>query len=149
MDTNAQILWGLPYLIKKSVIVFLFTFLILSCKAYKVVYSQKSLSVNQSAINSKVFSENKNIITFIREFNKGAVIIYADNELIFNDTITTDVNTGAAQGIQFNKQIRKLKLLINEEKISLKNMEDYRFIYVRHRNNRFEVEYTREPYLFY
>ncbi len=119
-----------------------------ACKNYEVVYSDKVPNERDLNIISFTIGENKNLLTFVKDFFEDEVLVLSDNLLLFNEVITTDENLDAARGIEFPKDAKEIQIKINNKTIILENLNDYRFIYVYKNGKKYSIQYMKKPILF-
>ncbi|WP_298318023.1 hypothetical protein [uncultured Aquimarina sp.] len=119
------------------------------CIAQEVSYKNEEPTKNDLAIIDATIGRDKNLITFTEKFDNDQIEVFVDQRSIYNGSISTEPSTGSARGVEIDRNSDSILILINNEKIQLKNSTDYQFIYITKQNEKYIAEYQKKPILFY
>lgn len=118
-----------------------------SCKSlnYNVGYSEKKLPKNLEHVQSKFLNKihQQWDIEFEYSFNKTKILIYADNKIIANDTITTNENWSLAATYHIPKNLKKIKVVIDKKTLFIPLKKEYPFVYISKKRDDIYVEYAK------
>ncbi len=148
-----MMIW-IGFKIKEYLIMRQFLFLLISligflCNAQEISYSynDEKFTKNDSLIMgiSLGFDNTNHSIGFNEGFKNDYLVVKVKRKIIYEGLITTDESLGVARGVQFPKEMKRLKIYINDKKLKIKNRKEYRFIEIDKVKENYKIEYRKRP----
>ncbi|WP_298541414.1 hypothetical protein [uncultured Aquimarina sp.] len=120
-----------------------------NCKAQEVLFNDEEPDNSDLVIISETIKSDWNLITFTQKFDNEKVEVFVDQNSVYKGSVSTDPRFGSARGVILDRKCDSILVVINNEKIQLKNSNEYRFIYIIKNDKKYTVEFRKKPYVFY
>ncbi len=131
----------------KKAILLLFAIILYSCGAsqnYNIKYNDVEPTGKQKEVIREVQRDGDIVVGFDVGFKKSNVIITMNNNIKYEETLTTDHTLGLAGSYTFFRDANKIiQVTIDEHKINLEVKKEYPFINIDLIKGVPEIEYSK------